>query len=361
MLPADCDVLIVGAGPAGSACAIACARSGRRVLVLDRARFPREKVCGDCINPSAWPVLERLGVAAAVRSARHAVVRRVDLEAMDGFRRSFALPESPRGEITMRRSVLDAVLLDAARAAGAEVIEGAVLTGVDARGAVRTAERAFSAKWIVAADGRNSTVARLLGILPPAQRGRVAWQAHIPAPGEIERAVRMAFHPEGYSGLADLGGGQANLCLVARPSRADDLRRRAVAAFDLGGISWQTVAPVGRAAIHPRKGAVLFAGDAARVVEPFTGEGIAYALASGELAGRLLANGAAESYAEAHRRLYAGRLWIHELARLACLHPRAGSLLLRAPWLARWLTRKITAPATPTALEQRPPHPPLLR
>jgi flavin-dependent dehydrogenase len=347
------DLIVIGAGPAGSACAIECVRAGWRVLVLDRAKFPRDKVCGDCINPIAWPVLEQLGVADAVRAAPHVLVRRVDLAAIDGYRRSFHFPESTDGEITMRRSILDAVLLDAARAAGVEVLEGHPITALNEVGTVQTAERALTARWILAADGRNSTSARLLGLLPPAKRDRVAWQAHVSTPAAIEHAIRMTFYPEGYSGLADLGEGTANLCLVARPARADALRRRASDELDLDdAVHWQTITPLQRAPVHPLYGRVLFAGDSARVVEPFTGEGIAYALASGALAGRFLVRDEAPAYPAAHRRLYAGRLWINQLARLACLHPRAGSMLLRVPRLAAWLTQKVTAPTIPRASAQ---------
>jgi flavin-dependent dehydrogenase len=91
---------------------------------------------------------------------------------------------------------------------------------------------------------------------------------------------------------------------------------------------------------------LLLIGDAARVVEPFTGEGIAYALAGGELAGRALLAGRPKDYARAHRRLYAGRLWVNQLARLACLHPRFANGLLSAarrwPSLLGYLTKKIT-------------------
>ena len=72
------DVAIVGSGPAGASCAAFCAAAGLRTLVLERANFPREKVCGDCLNPTCWPVLERLGVAAEVRAAPHGKLSRVE-------------------------------------------------------------------------------------------------------------------------------------------------------------------------------------------------------------------------------------------------------------------------------------------
>src|SRR5438045_5365463 len=89
------DVAIVGGGPAGSSCAAFCALSGLHTLVLERERFPREKVCGDCLNPSCWPVLERLGLTQRVWDLRHSKLTSVEFIAIDGnkvifvFHRSF--------------------------------------------------------------------------------------------------------------------------------------------------------------------------------------------------------------------------------------------------------------------------------
>src|ERR1700704_2215080 len=78
------DVAIVGGGPAGSTCATFCALAGLRVLVLDREVFPREKVCGDCLNPGGWAVLERLSLAAQVRALPHGQLDSVQFIAIGG-------------------------------------------------------------------------------------------------------------------------------------------------------------------------------------------------------------------------------------------------------------------------------------
>src|SRR5215831_7229953 len=78
------DVAIVGGGPAGSSCAAFCAVAGLRTLVLDREKFPREKVCGDCLNPSCWPVFERLEIAERVRALPHSKLSSVEFIAIDG-------------------------------------------------------------------------------------------------------------------------------------------------------------------------------------------------------------------------------------------------------------------------------------
>src|SRR5947207_15963390 len=109
------DVAIVGGGPAGASCAAFCAAAGLRTVVLERETFPREKVCGDCLNPSCWPVLERLGVAAAVRSAPHGRLDHVVFIAIDGTSVKVPLPVGPTAEIAVKRSRLDQILLERAR------------------------------------------------------------------------------------------------------------------------------------------------------------------------------------------------------------------------------------------------------
>ncbi len=321
-----------------------------RTLLLDRAIFPREKVCGDCLNPLAWPVLERLGVAEAVRALPHAELREVEIAATRGEPIRHALPAGPRGEIGIRRRILDDLLLHHAARSGAEVRTGCAVERVEkgAHWTLTTPDGAVEARYLIAADGRNSTVARLLGLLPPASRERVALQTRLPLMPELVGRVAMRFLPWGYSGLADIGGGEMNLCLVARPRDLDRLRdwacERYGATEDAG---WQSVTPLSRRAIRPVQGTLLFIGDAARVVEPFTGEGIAYALATGEAAARALLSGRPAEYERQHRRLYKGRLWVNRLARAACLYPRFASAIVQAgrvwPGLLGYLTKKVTA------------------
>ena len=78
------DVVIVGGGPAGSSCASFCARAGFQTVVIERERFPREKVCGDCLNPSCWPVIERLGVTQKLLSLPHSKLSSVEFISIDG-------------------------------------------------------------------------------------------------------------------------------------------------------------------------------------------------------------------------------------------------------------------------------------
>src|SRR5216110_421175 len=106
------DVAIVGGGPAGSTCAAFCALAGLRTLVLERETFPREKVCGDCLNPSCWPVLERLDLAQQVRNLPHSKLDAVEFIAIDGHKALVDLPTGDGCELSVKRSLFDDLLLN---------------------------------------------------------------------------------------------------------------------------------------------------------------------------------------------------------------------------------------------------------
>src|SRR5438128_11780432 len=105
------DVAIVGGGPAGASCAAFCAAAGMRTLVLERSIFPREKVCGDCINPGCWPILDRLGVADRVLGLPHAKLGELEFISLRGRSAKFSLSASTSGEIAVKRGEFDNALL----------------------------------------------------------------------------------------------------------------------------------------------------------------------------------------------------------------------------------------------------------
>ncbi len=325
------DVAIVGSGPAGATCAAFCARAGLRTLLLEREKFPRDKVCGDCLNPSCIPVLTRLGIHDRVQALPHGKLTRVDFVAIGGKTVSVLLP--PDAEIAVKRSLFDQLLMERAAEAGAEVRDGVTVTALSpprfgSDGWEVTAGReTIHARILVAADGRNSTVARLLGLLPRIGKERVALQTHLPLPPDFGQRVVLQFLPEGYSGQAPVGDRELNLCLVGRPGSIPALRRWAETQFGVPlDHTWRTITPLRRAAIAPARKRAFLIGDVARVVEPFTGEGIYYALRSAELAAEAIValgqSGEAAGmgrYAAAHEQLYRGRLWINRVARTAVL------------------------------------------
>jgi menaquinone-9 beta-reductase len=352
------DVAIVGAGPAGSTCAAFCAAAGLRTLVIEREKFPREKVCGDCINPGCWPVLGRLEVAQQIRNSPHGALDAVEFIAINGKKIHIDLPRGNRSEIAIKRSLFDQLLLSRARMLGADVREEATLIALDrtaqANWKIDIVRETFIARTVVGADGRNSTVARLRNLLPRPERERVSLQAHIPLPRGFGNRVVLQFLPEGYSGQAPVNERELNLCLVGTPPTISSLRNWAERHFSLPvDQPWRTITPLTRDPIPVAHENLFFIGDAARVVEPFTGEGIYYALRSGELAAKAIVKiirgedreSAVHHFASAHRAMYRGRLWINQLARAAVLSPKVASALVPlarlSPLVLRGLTGKI--------------------
>lgn len=355
------DVAIVGAGPAGSSCAAFCALGGLRALVLEREKFPREKVCGDCLNPSCWPVLERLGIADRARQLPQSVLNMVDFIAIGGQKVVVDLASGQERLIAIKRSLFDALVMSRARELGAEIHEETTVAALTREKCgdwhIETTEGPkFVVRVLVGADGRNSTVAHLCDLLPRPERERVALQAHVALPAGFGSRVVLQFLPEGYSGQAPVNDGELNLCLVSKPSNISALRRWAKQCFTLPpDHSWHTITPLTRVSLSPAHDKLFMVGDAARVVEPFTGEGIYYALRSGELAAQAIVKtirgnydiDPAKEYAQAHEAMYHGRLWVNRLARAAVLSPRAASFLIQAARvqrLLRSLTAKIVRP-----------------
>jgi menaquinone-9 beta-reductase len=355
------DVAIVGGGPAGSTCAAFCAAAGLRTLVLERAKFPREKVCGDCINPACWPVLEKLELREQIRNSQHAALNTVEFIAIGGKKLRVDLPRGEKSEIAIKRSLFDHLLLSRARTLGAEIREEATLISLDRTAAkdwkIDIVRETFIARVVVGADGRNSTVARLRNLLPRPERERVALQARILLPQNFGNRIVLQFLPEGYSGQAPVNDRELNLCLVGTPPTISSLRTWAEQEFHLpADQAWRTITPLTRAPISAAHENLLFIGDAARVVEPFTGEGIYYALRSGELAANAIVRiihgedrqTALREFLRAHRAMYRGRLWVNRLARSAVLSPKTASGFLQvarfSPALLQLMTRKITGP-----------------
>ena len=345
------DIAIAGAGPAGATCAALCAEAGLSTLLLEREVFPREKVCGDCVNPACWPILDRLQLRERVLALPHSRIDEVEFIGTNGR----SVRHSVRGEIAIKRSTFDHLLLTRARELGAEVREGTTVTALEKGWAIQTNGETFQARTLVAADGRNSTVARLLGLLPPAAKDRLGMQTHFPAPRDFGDRIVMRFLPRGYCGLASVGDGQLNLCLVSTARHIAGMKSWAAREFALPPEQdWRTITPLARAAVPVHHANLLLVGDAARVVEPFTGEGIYYALASGALAARHIISEDPDGYAKAHAQLYRGRLWINALAKHAVLHPRLATLALHFPSALRMLTAKVLSPpAASTASAQK--------
>jgi geranylgeranyl reductase family protein len=309
------DVAIVGAGPAGSALAISLARKGYSVVLVDKAFFPREKLCGDFLNPINWPLFEQLGVADGLLSFEHDEVGafRISTCAGDEARVDFPVQVGRRRfGLGLRRFYLDNLLVQAAEKEGVAVQQGCRVGAVarDAEGWSITLE-AHSAKqqlhsvFLIGADGRNSLVAHRLGLarISDGPTDYLAFQLHLTRRWSFPGEVQIHGFLGGYAGLVGLGGGTANLCFTVEKRRAkEDLSlaallekfvcrngflRECLRESEIVG-DIRSAYPV---YFSPRRcygDGFLLVGDAARVTEPVTGEGIYFALQSGILAGEAI-------------------------------------------------------------------------
>jgi geranylgeranyl reductase family protein len=312
------DVVIVGAGPAGSAAAAALSRRGRDVLLLDRAEFPRDKPCGDGVPPGTVGILNGLGLRDELRAAGFSPVRAIRLVSARG--RDFRLDLRPRrGDETFYiapRLRLDDLLRRHALACGARferarvrapLIEGGRVAGVLVDG--EGAERIIRARHVIGADGATSVLARALdrNRQPSRDRG-VALRAYVQGiethPATIELHFRSSLAP-GYAWIFPLGETRANVGVMVRTDRfqrrgvslvqlldeflsAREVRRRLSAAASVHDVAtWQLPYATPRAGRRALAGALLI-GDAGRFVDALTGEGIHNAVLSATIAAEVI-------------------------------------------------------------------------
>ncbi|GGQ41137.1 NAD(P)/FAD-dependent oxidoreductase [Couchioplanes azureus] len=362
------DVAVVGAGPAGSAAALAARRAGASVLLLDRAGFPRDKPCGDGIAAEALDVLADLGVTGVTHG--FPPVAGLRLVAPGGVEVARPLP---RPAHTVPRRIFDARLVETAVRAGAELRRHTVRAIRWSPSGVVLDDR-IEARVVIGADGAGSVVRRALGhpANPPghlaiairgyapaharggsdhqsAERGAAAVPAHaaavpadggaaIPAQGaaamagpRAEQLIRTTRDRwPAYAWSFPLGDGTANVG-YGEVLRGTPLTRAYL--LDRLAALLPGTEPTGLRAHHlplsthrppPARGPVLLAGDALSLINPFTGEGIFYAVLSGALAGTAAAGGP-ERAAARYTRAVRERLGRH------LRHSRAAALLTRQP------------------------------
>jgi 2-polyprenyl-6-methoxyphenol hydroxylase-like FAD-dependent oxidoreductase len=365
------DVVVAGGGPAGSACALALARAGLAVTLIERAAFPRRKVCGEYLNAGAVAALDRLGVLPAVRAQAHPLH---GVRLMPAHASTVELPFG-HASLSCERALLDATLLDAAEAAGVRVVRGRVtgvvhegarvagLTLLDAGGEARE----IRARWTVGADGCGSVVARAAGLTTRSwKRPRFAIGGHYTGFGAFDGFIEMYVGGGAYFALNPLGGERTNVMVVVAKrqleawsrfvdrgiaGKAAELAqgRRSFADAQLEGPR-AAIGPLAHDVRAPIADGLVLAGDAAGFLNPFTGQGVFLALTSAEGAAAAIAASARDRAAEtaAFARFAAARAsdfaarrrvtgLVGALVDLPPLARRAAARLARSPQLAATL------------------------
>jgi geranylgeranyl reductase family protein len=299
------DVLVVGAGPAGSSAAMHLARGGARVLLADKASFPRDKPCGGGLTGRA---LKRIPVDPTPVVERD--VDRFELRLRYGSRFARSHGE-PLIRMTQRRG-LDAFLAEHAAASGAEFRDRArvEVTELDDTGATaRVGSETVRADVLVGADGANGVVARTAGLGESIVRG-VALEGNVPLDvlgGDLERTavIELAVLPGGY-GWVFPKGDHANLGVGGWGSEGPRLRDHLARLCAAHGLAFDELSevrghrlPMRRLGTPAGRGRVVLVGDTAGLVDPLSGDGMYEAFVSARLAADAILDGDLDAYTAA--------------------------------------------------------------
>jgi menaquinone-9 beta-reductase len=370
-------VAVIGAGPAGSVLATLLASRGIETLLIDRDSFPRDKLCGEFLSWDALPILERIGALEAIDQAGARRIVRCAIVGRETTR--FEFPAAARGISRLR---LDAILLDCAREAGASVMEGWAVTRIEpAREhpflSLRSAdgkERIVRAEVLAGAWGRWGRLdIQMQRPFVKEQRGRhFGFKRHYESRDGEDGEIRLYSYEKGYLGASPVEGGQMNICGLVHGARIRKLRRgwpdfvsslreerRELDELFTGRPATQeqflSSEPVIFTARDATTGGAFLLGDAAGIIDPLVGNGMAMAvqsalLASGSIVQRLrggrLAENAEQNYRAAHSAWFGSRIRWSRRAAWLLSHPRLvalGARLPSAPALARFFLDRTRA------------------
>lgn len=363
------DVIIIGAGPAGSTVSALLAREGLRALLLEKSRFPREKVCGEFITPECLNLFDRLSVSERMFDAGAKIIDQWTLFAPDG--RGVGVPmewiaDGYKHAIGISRARMDLILLERAREVGVDAREGFHVSPrlrrengtifIEGKADGETVER-FSAPVVIDASGRNGVFSN-----QTAQRTShlgesrlFGCKVHLRAVEGMRGIGELFFYRDGYGGLSDVEDYRTNLCFITteatlREARGDrekllDLtmrsnpaaRRRLRNAVIDG--EWVGTGPIAYGRRRPVPG-VISIGDAGAFIDPFTGSGILLALSGAELAAEVICQAFSEGvsdvgaiakrYDQLHHARFVWRFRVCALLRAVAFNSTARNALVSA-------------------------------
>jgi flavin-dependent dehydrogenase len=416
------DVIVVGGGPAG--CTVACllAQKGVKTLLLEEKRVPREKLCGAFITPECFPTLNRLGVFDEILGSGAQRISEVRLVAPSGrgiTTNISAVSAAGNWALSLSRSRMDSILFERAKTAGAVCIEGmAVKRGIFESGRASGVEclslssgetEVFRAPVVVDASGRNSRLSLSAAERMAGRKGSrlYALKASLQNGDVVPERVELYFFKSGYGGLSLIEGGLINLCFMTTersikeagrdPARVLEqtimtnpaARQRLEHARVVG--KWLSAGPLSFGHRGLFRDGIIAAGDAAGMIDPFTGTGIQIALRSGETLaecilqamGRLdasqdqceelsglgghfpttaseVAASVSRQYAARYKSEFGRRMAVSGLLRFAAFSPRAAgvvaTLFARAPRIITGAFRGTRLGATPSSDPFGPPR-----
>ena len=389
----DYDVIIIGAGPAGSSAAIRLAERGVRVLLLEEKRMPRGKLCGEFITPECFPTLERLGVMGRMLERGAQKITRLSLVVSSGktVRTDIGeMSETADWAMSLSRARFDQVLFERAREVGAHCLEGIAVKQclfdndeahrIEAMSLAEGKPVHFEAPLVVDASGRNSRLMVGRSERVAGQRGSrlYALKGHLSGVEGINEQVELYFFPQGYGGLSMVEDGLVNLCFIANEgtfkSAGGDaerivehtimenrLARERLRASRIAG-KWFTVGPLAFGRRRLSQNGILAVGDASGMIDPFTGTGIQIALRTGEIAAeailaslspgstgyvkksaQVISRDVLARYAARYETEFGKRMKVAGLLRAVAFSPSMAnllaSILVTAPGLARRVLR----------------------